>query len=179
MFHDSTGRGALGTALAVEWSNKTNPVDFGGSPTQRPVTMDLFITDEKTKQKRLQRCDEYYDRFISELWGTVRWAVEAAQIRNLPEDAAYELCSRLTLRIRNKYAVEVKDGTKQNPGYKQRMGKSPDAGDWAALIVEGARRRGFSISRLTNEESAVENREWLNEMREKANALKPKQLTYA
>ena len=36
---------------------------------------------------------------------------------------------------------------------KERTRKSPDLGDWAAIILEGARRRGFAISKLSNSES--------------------------
>lgn len=150
MGHDATGRGGLGTALARELkSAATHPIDSGGRPTKRPVSLEMIVEDEDTKQKRPKRCDEHYDRLVTEFWFSVRMAVEASQVRTLPEEAIDELCSRKWDRIRgDKVAVEVKDGTAQKPGMKQRTGKSPDVGDWAAGILEMARRHGFIISKL-------------------------------
>lgn len=149
MGHDSTGRGALGTALAREWSALTNPIEFGGTPTDRPVSLDIKILDEETKQMRYKTCREEFDRFTTELWYSVRYAVEAGQIRDLPEEALEELCTRMWDKYKDdKKKLEVKDGTATKPGYKQRIGKSPDMGDWASGIVEMARRKGFQISKL-------------------------------
>lgn len=147
-FHDSTGRGSLGTSLSRIWSSKCNPVEFGGAPTKRPVTMDTFTDDKKTGEHRLKRCDEHYFKFVSEMWFSLRYAIEADQIRGLPEDVMNELCSRIWERVANdKIAVESK------LEMKERTRKSPDLGDWAAIILEGARRRGFAISKLSNSES--------------------------
>jgi hypothetical protein len=161
MGHDSTGRGGLGTALAREWSAKTHPIDSGGRPTARPVNADIFVQDEKTGERRLKRCDEHYDRLVSEFWFSVRYAVEAGQIRNLPDEPMEELCSRKWDRVKgDKYSVEVKDGTHNKPGMKQRMGKSPDMGDWAAGIVEMARRKGFVIANLASEQPKKKVSDW-------------------
>jgi hypothetical protein len=151
MGHDSTGRGALGTALAREWSAWTNPIEFGGCPTDRPVSLDMRVLDEDTGLMRYKTCKEHYDRFLSELWFSVRYAVEAGQIRDLPDEPMEELCTRLWDNWKDgKKKVEVKDGTPIKPGMKQRTGKSPDMGDWAVGIVEMARRAGFQISKLAN-----------------------------
>jgi len=147
-FHDSTGRGSLGTSLSRIWSSKCNPVEFGGAPTKRPVTMDTFTDDKKPCEHRLTRCEEHYFKFVSEMWFSLRYAIEADQIRGLPEDVMNELCSRIWERVANdKIAVESK------LEMKERTRKSPDLGDWAAIILEGARRRGFAISKLSNSES--------------------------
>ena len=151
MGHDATGRGSLGTAIAQQWSAKTQPIESGGAPTKRPVSLDLYIYDDKEKKQRLKRCDEHYDRRVTEYWFSVRYAVESSQIRGLPEEVMDELCTRKwDMTTNNKIAVEVKSGTKTKPGMKQRTGKSPDLGDWAAGIVEMARRKGFLISKLAN-----------------------------
>jgi hypothetical protein len=151
MGHDSTGRGGLGTALAREWSAETNPIDSGGRPTKRPVSLDLKIQDEETGLMRPKRCDEHYDRLVTEFWFMIRLAVESEQIRDLPEEAMEELCSRKWDKVKgDKYSVEVKDDTPNRPGMKQRTGKSPDIGDWACGILEMARRRGFVIQRVGN-----------------------------
>jgi hypothetical protein len=144
-FHDSTGRGSLGTSLSRIWSSSCNPVEFGGSPTKRPVTMDTFIVDEITGVKRLKLCDEHYSKMVSELWWTIRLAIEADQIRGLPGDVIEELCMREWDRVK-KDKIEVESKLEM----KKRTRKSPDLGDWASIVLEGARRRGFQISRLTS-----------------------------
>jgi hypothetical protein len=174
MFHDATGRGSLGTALARIWSAQTNPVEFGGKPTERPVSLDHYIRDPKTNQRRLLLCSEYYMNFVTELWYSLRFAIEAGQIRNLPESVLEELCMRQWDKKNFKVQVEPKSGTAERPGMKQRTGRSPDLADWFAIAVEGARRRGFNISRLANADSETANLEWLDELRRKSRELRDK-----
>lgn len=148
-YHDSTGRGSLGTSLARIWSNLCNPVEFGGSPTKRPVSLDLFIDDAETGQRRLKRCDEHYSKFVSELAFSVRYVIEGRQMRNLPTDVMEELCLRKWDKVRgDRIEVEPKSGTATKPGMKQRVGFSPDLADCLSIAVEGARRRGFEIKKL-------------------------------
>ena len=172
MFHDATGRGSLGTALARVWSAQTNPVEFGGRPTERPVSLDHFIRDPKTSQRRLLLCSEYYFNFVTELWYSIRFAIEAGQVRNLPEGVMEELCMREWYKNNFKVQVEPKSGTETKKGMKQRTGRSPDLADWFAIAVEGARRRGFSISKLANADSETANLEWLDDLRRKSNDLR-------
>jgi hypothetical protein len=130
-FHDSTGRGSLGTSLARTWSSDCDPVEFGGRPTKRPVSLDLFIVDEETKERRHKRCDEHYDYFVAELAFSVRYVIEGKQMRNLPTDVMDELCLRKWDKVRgDKISVEPKSGTPTKPGFKQRVGYSPDLADW-------------------------------------------------
>jgi hypothetical protein len=143
VFHDATGRGSLGTALARIWSADTNPIDFGGAATSRPVCSDLLIYDEELRQKRLKRCDEHYSKFVTELWFSVRYVIEGRQCRSLPNEVLDELCAREWMRVRGfKVEVEPKEET------KLRLGRSPDMADWAATATEGARRLGFQIARM-------------------------------
>lgn len=143
-FHDSTGRGSLGTSLARIWSSACTPVEFGGSPSKRPVTMDTYVNDKVTGERRLKRCDEHYSKFISELWYSLRYAIEADQIRGLPQEVVDELCTRNWERVANdKIEVESKIEL------KRRIRKSCDLADWAAICLEGARRKGFQISKLS------------------------------
>ena len=169
MAHDATGRGSLGTAIGKVWdTHLTNPIESGGTPTDRPVSLDLYIVDEKTKERRLKLCNEHYDRLVSEFWYSVRYAVEAGQIRNLNDEVMEELCARKWDYVRNsKIAIEVKDGTPDKPGMKQRTGKSPDMGDWSAGIIEMARRRGFNISRLSSGASKKSSLAWFHAARQK------------
>lgn len=143
-FHDSTGRGGLGTAIARVWSSECTPVEFGGAASDRPVSLDLYTYDIETQSKRLAKCSEHYDRLVSELWYQFRYAIESRQIRSLPEEVMDELCMRKWERVHrnNKISVETKQKM------KERIGRSPDLGDWACLCLEGARRMGFMIEKF-------------------------------
>jgi hypothetical protein len=158
-FHDSTGRGTLGTALARAWSAMCNPVEFGGRPTERPVSLDLFIWDDKLKQRRLKTCREHYSKFVTELWYSVRYTIEAGQMRNLPEDVMEEGCMRQWEWVQGDKLIEVESKREM----KERVGRSPDLFDWLAIIVEGARRRGFGITKLAQVSETEDNDRWLEE----------------
>lgn len=159
-FHDSTGRGTLGTSLARIWSPLCNPVEFGGVPTERPVTNDFYIVELKGNQevKRLKTCREHYVKFVTELWFSFRYTVEANQLRGLPEDVMDEFCLRQWDRVKDdKIELESKEEM------KLRVGRSPDLADWGAIIIEGARRRGFKIARLLPPEPPKSNKpDWLS-----------------
>lgn len=164
--HDSTGRGSLGTSLARLWSVNCNPIEFGGAPSKRPVTTDTYTIDRTTGQRRLKRCDEHYSKRVSELWYSLRYAIEADQIRGLPEDVMNELCMRQWDRVKDdKIEVESKIDM------KERTRKSPDLGDWASLILEMARRRGFEISRLGGEPKKQTGESWLTKAHESYQSL--------
>lgn len=174
-FHDSTGRGSLGTALAREWSSQCVPIEFGGPATKRPVSLDHFTIDPKTKSKRLLRCDEHYVKFVTELWFSCRYAIEAGQIRGLTQDVMEEGCMREWKPVNGfKKCLESKEDM------KLRVGRSPDLFDWFSIIVEGARRRGFIISKLAvSDSAAMKDGSWLNEIgRKVAEMNRKKQLAY-
>jgi hypothetical protein len=70
----------------------------------------------------------------------------------LPDECMEEFSLRRWERVKgDKKSVEPKDKPHTDPkkqGFKQRVGRSPDMADWAAGIVEMARRKGFQISKL-------------------------------
>ena len=167
-FHDSTGRGTLGTSLARIWSSLCNPVEFGGSPTDRPVSLNLYVYDSKTHQRRLKTCKEHYLKFVTELWFSVRYAVESGQIREMPTDVMDEFCMReWDKRIASdKMELETKELM------KARVGRSPDLADWLAIAVEGARRRGFAINKLGSEEASSNRYDWLHTARQRINTMR-------
>jgi hypothetical protein len=142
-YHDSTGRGSLGTSLARIWSPACNPVEFGGRPTSRPVSLDTYTIDQSTRLQRLKRCDEHYSKLVTEFYWSLRMAIEADQIRGLPDDVMDELCMRQWDRVAGD-KIEAESKLEM----KKRIRKSPDLADWAVIILEGARRLGFTISRL-------------------------------
>lgn len=142
-FYDSTGRGTMGTSFARLWSAEVQPVEFGGKATDRPVSLDLYIQDPDTKERRLKLCHEHYSKFVTELWFAVRYCVESDQLRGLPVEVAKEGYMREWMEVRgNKIELESKADT------KKRMGRSPDYFDWLVTAIEGARRRGFFIKRI-------------------------------
>jgi len=157
--HDSTGKGSLGTALARAWSAECNPIEFGGVPSKRPVSLDHFILDRATNQRRLVLCDEFYTHRIAELWFSVRFAIEAGQVRGLTPDTMDEGCMREWRQEKNdRRSVETKSEM------KVRLGRSPDLMDAVAIVVEMARRRGFQISKLANESSQSTSLQWFTDL---------------
>lgn len=166
-FHDSTGRGTLGTFLSRIWSADTNPVEFGGKPSERPVSLTHFIYDPKTRVKRLQKCSEYYDRFVSELWYSMRHAIEAGQVRNFPQNVMDEAATREFKRgAGDKVIIETKQEL------KERIGFSCDLADWAAICLEGCRRLGFQIKKLSNEsDNEFSKQQWLRDAAFQAKAI--------
>lgn len=142
IFYDSFGRGTLGFAFAkVFGANCPVPVDAGAKPTARPVRFDLYVTEHG--QRRLKRCDEEYSKFITEMWFSTREAVHSEQVRTLPREVAQEGQLRMySVVAGNRVEVESKEDM------KERVKKSPDLYDWFAVLVEGARQRGFKIGRI-------------------------------
>lgn len=130
VFFDSTGRGTLSTAFARKWSAWVNPVEFGGRSTDRNI-----------RAGDTKKCCDLYFKFVTELWFAARLAIEADQVRGLPEEVMMEGCMReFMVRKDQKIELEPKDIT------KLRMGKSPDLFDAFVVAIEGARRRGFQIA---------------------------------
>lgn len=61
---------------------------------------------------------------------------------------------------------------------KDRVGRSPDFADWAAGVVEMARRKGFVISKLGSVETSTRSDGWLQKFAAKQRAmLQSKELT--
>lgn len=166
-YYDSTGRGSLGPALARNWSAHIQPVEFGGSATSRPVAGESPIRDPKTGQTRPKLCRDMYSKFVSELWWSVRSAIESDQIRGLTEVLCTEGCAREWKETDgNKIEVEKKSEMRDRCGY------SPDYFDWLVCAVEGARRKGFQISKLANQEDDFRSNEWMDKLRDEQRRLR-------
>lgn len=143
-FYDSFGKGTIGFAFARKFgANSPVPVDSGAQPSKRPVRQGLFVDDTAKEERRLKTCAEHYSKFVTEMWFSVRYMIEAEQMRELPMDVMAEGCWREYYTVAgDKLEVEPKDKM------KERTGKSPDLFDATAILVEGARRRGFVIDKL-------------------------------
>lgn len=149
VFYDACGKGTIGAALARRFGKRVPvAVDSGAKTTKRPVRSDLFVDDDNGIQ-RLKRCDEHYSKFVTEMWFSWRYTIEADQLRGLAEDVMAEGCARIYYMVNgNRIEVEPKNDPKKKEDLKRRLGKSPDLADVAAIAVEGARQRGFKIGRL-------------------------------
>lgn len=174
VFYDATGRGSLGTAFSRLWSADVNPIEFGGAPTERPVNSELMIRDLKDGHMRLMTARERFSKFVTELWWSVRYVIEANQMRNLPEDVMLELSRRIWRTVRgDKYEVETKDEM------KERVDESPDLADWLVTAVEGARRLGFQIADMELKDQLHNSDQWKKDLKDKAAKLQGAgQLTY-
>ncbi len=169
-FYDSFGKGTVGFAMSrIFGSECPQPIDSGGKCTKRPVRQDFFIDEVDNRGKtvrRLKRCDEHYSKFVTEMWFTVRYVIEAGQMCELPMLIVEEGCQRETRDVEGgKIEVEPKEDM------RLRKNKSPDLFDWLALAIEGARRHGFIVDRLGNEEDEA-NPQWLEDLRDRAKALR-------
>jgi hypothetical protein len=131
LYVDSTGHGALMSAFAREWSANVVPVEFGGKPSDRPVSDVIPVESHK-----------HYGKFVSELWFFIRHVIEAKQFRQITDELVEEGSLREWFMNKGgKIDVEAK------AEMKKRAGKSPDLFDALVLAAEGARRHGFEITK--------------------------------
>ena len=155
--YDSFGRGTLGNSFAKLFGSKCPvPVDSSAQCTGRPVRFDLMM-EEKDGKKRLKRCDEHYKKFITEMYFSLREAIECEQVRGLDAESIREGCARKFTRNKDgKIELEPKDE------YKERHhGRSPDRMDNAVIGVELARQRGFRIEHLAARVEKQKGPDWL------------------
>lgn len=153
------GRGSLAMSFARIWSPNVNSLEFGGKPTDRIVGLDVFIDDPEKKVRRLKKAFEHYSKFVSELWWSTRYAIESDQVRGLTMEIVNDAQPREWRKVKgDKIEIEPKKEL------KKRTGISCDLADYLVIGIEGARRRGFTISKLaaeikkTNAPSKLQNR---------------------
>lgn len=158
---DSTGRGSLVKAFADEWGNEFHAVEFGGPPSDRPVSAKIQTP-----------CNIYYFNMVSELWFNVSTLILADQCRALPTAVMEEFCMRAWDLVKDKKVqVEPKSSTTGKPGCKQRMGRSPDLADCATVGVEVAQRIGFQLGQ-GGEGASKQTPRWLQELLERQKEVK-------
>ena len=174
-FYDSTGRGSLGPSMARHYSVEINPIEFGGAPSDRPVTLDTYVFDPEQRKRRLKLCHEHYSKFVTELWWTVRYGIQSGQIKGITEEAIDEGSMR---EWREVYGGRIEIESKRD--MKLRTGFSPDIFDWVACVVEGARRRGFAITKMANQEEEFQNKQYVQDLIDRQRKLREShQLNYA
>jgi len=148
VFYDACGKGTIGAAFARKFGFRVPvAVDSGARCSKRPVRADLMV--EENGQKRPKACDEHYSKFVTEMWFSCSYVIQAGQLRGLLEDVMIEGCARIYEMVSgNKIEVEAKNDPDKKETLKMRLGKSPDLFDCLAIGVEGARQLGFTIGRL-------------------------------
>lgn len=153
LFFDAGMRTSLVTAFCRTWSTGVNSIDCGGKPTETQVSSEI---------RTIAR--DYYSKFISELWFSVRLAVESSQFRGMTEEACNEFCQReWKLVSGNKIEIESKEEM------KLKTGRSPDLADAIAVGLFGARKRGFMISKLIPEdEDTTQTLAWKRQAQDRA-----------
>lgn len=138
---DSTGVGrGVASILAAEWSQQIQCVNFGQAATERA-----------SSQNDGRPSREVYSNFVTELWYSVREAMEAGQVKGFSNDCVTQLCSRQYEMKGRKIQAEPKSDM------RLRLRFSPDIGDACALILEVARRNGLEISGKLTQNA---NRDW-------------------
>ena len=176
LFFDAGMYATLAVELAREMSPEVNAVNFGGTATERPVSADTLILDNKTGQKRLKTWYEHVSKFVTELWFVVRLLAQCRQARNFPRQAAEEFGRRQWKYVYNdRYEIESKDD------YKLRWsGESPNFADSLVIAVEGARRLGFTIENMpdTNAPAKVDSGYLEKELAEYQKKTKKRELNY-
>jgi hypothetical protein len=148
---DVTGEGGgLASILSEEWGPGFHQVEFGGRPS------DLPVSDINAKSCR----DEYYDK-VTELWYSFRTILMRNQIRGLDPEAAMEFCKRL-YTVDGKIWIESKKEMKARPG-----NRSPDLADGACVLADVVRHRG-GLGKILSKAQSAREAEWNKLSREYA-----------
>lgn len=128
---DTTGAGrGVAAFIDMHWG-KCRRCGFGNGVTDRKLK--VSDTSEET-------ADKLFDRFVSELWWSVRVFLEEGMIGGITATNR-ELCADLSAR-EYETAKEKKISVEKKSDMKTRLGRSPDHGDSFAMIVELLRRKG-------------------------------------
>lgn len=131
---DATGEGSGPLSImAEEWSqvipgqsgSKINWVEFGGSPSDMPATLE----DPRTSK-------ECYDRRVTELHWSAREYLASGQLGGMNTQACVDLCCREFEEVKRKKKMDTKAEA------KVKLGHSPDHGDALVGVCEIARRMG-------------------------------------
>jgi len=123
--YDATGEGGgLGSVLAREWSPDILGVEFGGRPSERPVSE---INPRPCRE-------EYYNR-RTELWFGVRVACMNGQLRGMDTETATEFC-RQEHQMRGMLIFATPKSE-----MKVKTGVSPDLADPVCIAIELFRQR--------------------------------------
>lgn len=141
---DCTGsQTALADVIESEWGRGIMRVEFGGSASDNPVSVDEEVTGKQRYRNR-----------VTELWYIFHNMVLAAMVRGLSRDTAKELVARRLTEKLKPVQLETKTAMKSRTGYspdiadahvvltalvKERFGVMPGAGAHPSHTATGAR----------------------------------------
>lgn len=116
-------------AIWSKWSNRFLRVDFGGKASDRPVSS----ADREKSSVR-------FGNRVSELWACGKELIRCDQLRNITKEMADDMTSR---RYKENKAQDGGSRIKveSKVEMKQRIGRSPDHFDSAAVLIELCRER--------------------------------------
>lgn len=140
---DTTGEGgALASIISQEWEPGFHQVEFGGKPSDFPVS-----------EINNKPCYEEYQNKVCELWYSFRQYLMNSQIRGLDAETAVEFCSRL-------YEVKAKINLEPKSEMKKRLnGRSPDMADAVTVILDIVKHRG-GLGAIVSKAKRSINRAW-------------------
>jgi len=152
---DGTGAGGpFGDVVSRIWSNEVLRVQFGGAPSDLPVS----ISDPTPAKQR-------YSKRVSEIWFGAKELMQTGQLKGVSPDLVKELTSRRYST--NKGSGDVKLEVEKKEDMKARTGISPDIGDAAGLLCELCRQRlGFAAKQVTAEGRPVRQVSWNDKARQ-------------
>lgn len=126
---DATGEGGgLASIFAREWSNRIVWVEFGGKPSDRPLSND----DPR-------KASDIYDRRVTELWYSARSFLINGQLKGLDREECIQFCSREFDDSKRKLSINTKEE------YKEKTGSSPNDADAVVIAVELAKQLGVKM----------------------------------
>ena len=144
--------GGLGDRFSLLWGIGFVRCHFNAAPTER------LVSDED-----MRRCCDVYYNFVSELWFTARWFLEAGLIKGADNELIREAITRLYWEVNRKKQIEPKGDSMRlgrRVGMKQRVGFSPDMADALCLVCELARQLGAVPKRSPSEPNQGVDRAW-------------------
>ena len=126
---DATGAGnPFADVLASEWNSDFLRVQFGGAPSDRPVS-----ASRKVPAKHL------FSNRVSELWFGGKELIRCKQLKNIPAAIAKEMCARQYDTVKSEHGLKMRAESKLD--YKRRNSSSPDNADAFFVLVDLARTR--------------------------------------
>lgn len=126
--YDASGGGIpYGGFFTTLWSKEVVPIQFGGSPSELPVS----DTDSTP-------CKDKYVNMVSEIWFSGKWMLRNGMLKGIGADLIDELCKR---KYTTNKGVDMKLQAEPKVEMKARIGKSPDIADAAMGLVSLVRRK--------------------------------------
>ena len=127
---DDTGDGGLGDILQREWSHNIHRIQFNGGASDELVSLeDIRLASEFCKNKR------------TEMFLYARAALQSGQLKGIDRETATEMCSLEVDDSKPRITIQSKQEYRSTHG-----GRSPDRSDSLVMLLEVARRKGFSLT---------------------------------